>query len=103
MLLFGGQTGTLSCDVESASAIIDVYWQRTTGYTTKTIRFDTDLNKYSGASKIDHYLTIFNADSNDSGVYFCFVTNSGGTSQSEGTVLDVSKCICSTLIQQEIA
>lgn len=81
---------TLQCLVTSTLDVSTVYWTRQGKQFTRTIKFTTDANKYSGTTPITPSLTIFNAGQNDVGIYTCYATNGVGTGRSATTVLDVT-------------
>ncbi|XP_052103566.1 hemicentin-1-like [Mytilus californianus] len=80
-----GSSVTLACTVSSTTTVTSVTWQRTVNSAITTITSNTNTNKYSGSTSSNPSLTIFNADSNDAGIYRCFASNSAGTGQSANT------------------
>lgn len=82
-----GNSVTLQCLVTSILNVTPVSWERKGKYSTLTIKYTTNTNKYSGTTTTTPSLTIFNVGQSDVGAYKCFATNSVGTGQSTNTNL----------------
>ncbi|XP_069133480.1 hemicentin-1-like isoform X12 [Argopecten irradians] len=92
-----GNSITLQCTVSSTTQVTNVFWRRIINGVSTTLTID-NIN-YSGATVSSPSLTVINADSNDSGFYTCFATNTAGTGQSSQTQLTVGAVPAVTISQ----
>ena len=83
-----GETIVLSCAVDANPVISDLYWTRA----NRGVAIDTVKNpqKYSGGSTDSPRLTIFGADSSDTGQYTCVAVNAVGTTTSDVVFVSVT-------------
>ncbi|XP_071136978.1 hemicentin-1-like [Mytilus edulis] len=91
-----GNSVTLICNVTSVFERFDVYWQRIPEHSNESsvLAIDSEIlsnisTKYSGSNNNTPFLTIFDAETSDVGIYICFAANEYGTWNSSDIYLTV--------------